>query len=127
MNTRTIVSSLFLGCLACAGAFAQAGESSMGGEMSSDALGSPATGVATMESASRGSSGGEAGYYGSAGGDAPVDEPSVTRAAAEVDSTTTPASAPAPARATTTGTTPSSPSRARNGNRWQSLVPGAIK
>ena len=126
MNTRTIVSTLLLGCLACAGALAEASEFSMGGEMSSDALGSPASaGVATMDSVSR-TGGGDATFYAQGGSETPADEPTVTRAPTEADTTPTPA-ATGPARATTTGAAPASATRARNGNRWQSLVPGAIK
>ena len=126
MNTRSIASLVLLGALGCAGSLAHAVEFSMGGEsLPGEVFASQAsTGPVNLDTGTRGASGGDDAYF---VGDAPVAEPTAARSATDADTTTAPANAAGPARATTSGATSTAASRARNGNRWQSLVPGAIK
>ena len=129
MSTRKTTSIfLFVASLAFA-AMAHAGDFSMaGGDMSASASASAGAGASTssvaMEPVSRASSGGDTMGYAPAGVSTSNDEAPQTRVVAEAE-TSTPAAAPV--RAAAPATTPAASSRARTGNRWQSLVPGAIK
>ena len=127
MSTRKTTSILLLVTSLALATIAHAGEFSMaGGDMSANAAASVAiTSNATMEPVSRTSSGGDTmGYGPPVTSDVTNDDAPSLRATTDAE-----ASAPiaAPARAVAPATTPAAQTRARSSNRWQSLVPGAIK
>ena len=125
MSTRKTTSILLVVTSLVFAAMAHATDFSMaGGDMSVEAVASVAsTSSATMEPVSRASSGGDTMGYVPAGVSSSTEDAAPNRAAIEPEA----APVAAPARAVVPATTPAAPSRSRSGNRWQSLVPGAIK
>lgn len=126
MSTRKSTSiGLFITSLALA-AMAHAGEFSMaGGDLATEAVASTSGSASTaMEPVSRASAGGDTLGYASASVSTSNDDAPAARPVVEAEAS---APAAAPARVAAPATTPAASSRTRSGNRWQSLVPGAIK
>lgn len=123
MSTRKTTSIFLLVASFALATIAHAGDFSMaGGDMSANVdAGTPSAPNATMEPVSRSASGGDTMSYSQASAS---DSTPASRIASDSD-----ASAPVttPARAAVPASTPAAQTRARSSNRWQSLVPGAIK
>lgn len=116
-----LVASFALATIAHAGDFAMAG-----GDMSAQVgAGTASAPITTMEPVSRSASGGDTmGYSQASTSESTSEGASTARIASDTDVS---APATAPIRAAAPASTPAAQTRARSSNRWQSLVPGAIK
>ncbi len=134
MSTRNFLFPLTATVWLLGATAACAGDFPMSGSMLAQAGSMDTVRNVTMEPSSRSALGADSSSLpemrGGAIADSDYAESASPRAATGNDADTTPATVTTPgagARTAIPVATPAVPSRARSGNRWQTLVPGAIK
>ncbi len=130
MSTRKFIHLLATTLGLSVAASACAGDFSMSGSMLVQAGSMDTVRNVAMEPSSRSALGADSSSLAEMRGgdvDSAIDEPVATRATSTVDTETMPTTPAAAARSGMPSAAPAVPNRARSSNRWQSLVPGAIK